>query len=236
MNISVIIPAINEEASIERAVRSGFQAGASEVIVADGGSNDATREIAASLGCRVITCPAGRASQQNHGAADAQGDILLFLHADCSLGTECIDQIRSATESSPNCYGGFRQKIDHPGRIYRMLESGNAQRIRILKLIYGDQGIFLPRQLFDELDGFADVPLMEDVILSRQLGRRSRPQLLPGPIQVGARRWVARGPIRQTVRNWSFLLGFALGVSPEALAKRYPRHDQAKDGLETEAD
>jgi hypothetical protein len=122
-----------------------------------------------------------------------------------------------------NC-GGFRQQIEAPQSIYRWLEWGNRLRIRWLGSAYGDQGIFVRREIYEASGGFPLVPLMEDVLLMRQLRRRYKVTLLPGPLHVSPRRWQANGPIRQTIRNWSLMTAFRCGVSPERLARFYRRH------------
>ena len=226
MRISVIIPTINESACITQAVQSCWLAGADEVIVADGGSTDDTATLAKQLGCQVVISSPGRGVQQNQGAARASGDVLLFLHADCMLGKDSLQQIRQqAAENNPSFFGGFQQDIPACGWIYRWFEWGNRSRIRRLGLIYGDQGIFLTRELFEENGGFPDIPLMEDVVLSRRLSLHGNALVLRGPLTVSPRRWEQNGPIRQTFRNWWFLTLFFLGKSPEELARRYRRHD-----------
>lgn len=227
MQLSIIIPAINEAAHIERAVASAWRAGAAQVIVADGGSGDGTAALAADAGAAIVACPAGRARQQNAGAKQAAGDVLLFLHADNWLAAGVADQIAKALAASRGMHGALRQRIDAAGPAYRMLERGNAERVRWLGLPYGDQAIFVRREAFEAAGGFLEVPLMEDVLLARQLRQRSWPLLLPGPVHVSPRRWQRHGIVRQTLRNWSLLAALALGVSPQRLAEHYRRHDTA---------
>ena len=205
VHISVIIPTINESQAISRAVESCWEAGADEIIVADGGSTDATILIAESLRCEVVISSPGRGVQQNRGASVATGNLFLFLHADCYLAPTCLDQIRQDRQSLEHLYGAFRQAIPNCDRIYRWIERGNAQRVKRLKMIYGDQGLFISRQLFQMVGGFPEIPLMEDVVISRQLSRHNVPQLLTGPLTISARRWERHGPIRQTLRNWALL-------------------------------
>ena len=226
MHISVIIPTINESQAISKAVKSCWEAGADEIIVADGGSTDATISIAKSLRCEVVISSPGRGVQQNHGASLASGNLFLFLHADCYLAPTCLDQIRQSRQSLDHLYGAFRQTIPNCGRIYRLIERGNAQRVKRLKMIYGDQGLFVSSQLFHLVGGFPEIPLMEDVAISRQLSRHAVPQLLSGPLTISPRRWERYGPIRQTLRNWTLLTRFFLGQSPESIARLYRRHDQ----------
>jgi len=227
MNISVIIPALNEQAHLERAVRSAWAIEPREVVVADGGSRDQTRQVAQQLGCQVLQTAAGRAGQQNAGAAAADGAVLLFLHADTWLSPEAGGQLRAALEDRRVLGGAFRQRIDSPAIVYRWLEWGNARRVQWLGWAYGDQGLFMRAEVFHELGGFPAVGLMEDLLLMKQFRRRRRwPVLLPGPIHVSPRRWERAGVVRQTLRNWSLVAALHLGVSPDHLASYYVRHDR----------
>jgi rSAM/selenodomain-associated transferase 2 len=222
--ISVIIPALNEAAHIARSVRSC--AGAEEILVVDGGSADETILCAAEAGATVIMSAPGRALQQNAGAKSATGDVLLFLHADNWLGPNCLSQIREATDDQRVHGGAFRQQIENTRWAYRALEWGDAARVRWRGIAYGDQALWLRRTTFNELGGFDEVPLLEDLLLMRRLRRRAWPKLLDGPVHVSARRWERHGVLRQTLRNWSILVRHALGASPQSLAASYRRHDR----------
>ena len=226
MKVSVVIPAINEARDIAEAVQSAWGAGAEQVIVADGGSQDRTREVASSAGCEVVDSPPGRGIQQNAGARRARGDVLLFLHADNRLGVETVRQVEAALDDSRFVGGYFRQRIRAAGVLFRCLERGNAVRAHWLRLPYGDQGLFVRRQAFQRMGGFPEIPLMEDVVFGRRLRSVGKLALLPGPLHVDARRWRRHGIVRQTFRNWCLLTLFKLGVSPTRLARRYRRHDQ----------
>jgi len=223
--VSVIIPALNESANIAAAVETARAAGVEQVIVSDGGSQDDTVEIAEKYGAQVVLSNPGRAIQQNAGAAEARGEILLFLHADCQLPADAVKQIGEVIADGQTSFGAFQQKIDAPGWPYRWLSSGNAARLRYLGLAYGDQGIFVKRELFQHVGGFPAEPLMEEVVLMKRLRKNGRPALLAGPLKVHARRWQSRGIVTQTLRNWCLLAAFQLGVSPRKLAQFYPRHD-----------
>ncbi len=228
MNVSVVIPCVNEQAHIESAIDSARLAGAAEVLVADGGSCDETEHLARAQAAVVVRSEPGRARQMNAAAKIATGDVLLFLHADCRLPPNAVAQIARAFDNPRHVWGAFRQRIEAAGWIYRVIESGNAERIRWRRLAYGDQAIFVRRNAFCEVGCFDPVPLMEDVLLSRKLSRLARPLLLAGPVQVSARRWVQCGPLRQTLRNWWLVTLFRCGVSPERLARMYRRHDAAE--------
>ena len=226
MRISVVIPAINEAARIERAIKSVQVAGFDEVIVVDGGSLDETPTYAARCGAIVVHGARGRAVQQNLGARHASGDVLLFLHADNWLEQNAGKQLRDCLDDPTVLGGAFRQHIDAAGFLYRLLERGNEARVRLRGMAYGDQAIFLRRATFDQLSGFPEVKLMEDLLLMRAFRSVGRPALLPGPVHVHPRRWQKRGVIRQTLCNWSLILGEKVGVSPNRLARFYPSHDQ----------
>ena len=225
MRLSILIPTLNEEETIGDAIRRasdlGEQIGLVEIIVADGGSEDATVEIATRLGVRVVSSLRGRGLQLRHASKYASGDVLLMLHADCWLDPEAASQISNSLQDGSIDAGAFRQHIDAQGMMYRALEWGNAFRARWLRTPYGDQGIFVRRELLNEVGGVPDLPLMEDVELARRLRRHTKFALLPGPLHVSARRWRRRGVARQTVKNWMVLGAYVSGVSAKRLAKWY---------------
>lgn len=224
VKLSVIIPTLNEAESIQRAIETSLALSPLEVIVADGGSTDDTVAIAQQLECEVIECPRGRASQQNAGAAAASGDVLLFLHADSWLAPEGRLQIERTLASTQIPGGAFFHRIDTDGLLFRLVEAGDALRVCSTRIAYGDQGIFLRREVFEALGGFPDVRLMEDVRLMKSLRDYGRLAFLPGPLHVSARRWQKHGAIRQTLRNWCLLTAEHLGVHPDHLADLYVPH------------
>lgn len=224
MKLSVIIPALNEAESIQRAIESSLALLPHEIIVADGGSTDETVAIAKRFDCHVIECSRGRALQQNTGAAASTGDVLLFLHADSWLVPEARQQIEQTLRSPRVPGGAFYHRIDANGILYRLVEAGDALRVCSTRIAYGDQGIFLRRKVFERLGGFPDIRLMEDVRLMKSLRDHGRLALLPGPLHVSARRWQKHGAIRQTLRNWCLLTAEQLGVHPNRLADLYIPH------------
>jgi rSAM/selenodomain-associated transferase 2 len=223
--VSIIIPVLNEAARVAQAIERAWATGPLEVIVEDGGSDDGTYEIAAAQPCRALRSKQGRGVQQNTGARQARGSVLLFLHADTWLAPDGVRQIQQACRDPAVRVGCFRQRIEADGFAYRLLERGNAFRALRLGLPYGDQGLFFRRWFFEELGGFPETPFMEDWQLMRRARRRTRPVLLPGPLYVSARRWQRHGIIRQTLRNWMLITAAMLGVSPDRLVQFY-RHER----------
>lgn len=220
-NISVVIPAINEEAEIGGAIESARQSGAGEIIVVDGGSTDRTIAVAKQFGAaKIVRSLPGRGIQLNAGAWMVSPDqqVIVFLHADNRLDQDCLRQICECPEA---IWGAFRQRIDSSARIYRWIEWGNAWRVRWRRIPFGDQAVFVRKRDFEQQGGFEEIPLMEDVAFARKMRRLAKPLLLEGPVTVNARRWQDRGPIRQTVRNWSIQIAYACGVKPERLRLWY---------------
>ena len=223
MRISVIIPALNEAKHIASAVTSAKQAGVWEIFVADGGSKDDTVVAGMGAGAKIVECPPGRAVQQNAAAQHATGEVLLFLHADSRLPTNAVKNITSALSQPANVAGAFHQQIEAPGWIYRCIELGNAWRVRLWSLPYGDQGIFVRREIFERVGGFPQSPLLEDLLLMQQLRRIGQVALIQGPIRTSARRWQQNGVIRQTLKNWWILAAARLGVPLERLRQIYEK-------------
>ena len=221
-SVSVIIPVLNEYESIPRAINSAWLAGANEVIAVDGGSTDGTLELLPGLNCQFVSSKPGRGTQIRLGAEQSRGDILFFVHADAVLHRDCITQIIDAMSvRQPATHGCFKQRIDKAGLAYRMIERGNTLRAKFFRMMYGDQGIFVRRDIYEQIDGVPDVQLMEDVIFSDRLKKIGRPKILQGPIVVNARRWQKRGPVRQTLFNWKLYWRFRFGSSPEEIAQSY---------------
>ena len=230
MKLSVVIPTLNEAAEITGCVESawgaaGTRMSVAEVVVADGGSVDGGARLAEDAGAAVVLGRRGRGEQLRAGVEATTGDVVLMLHADCRLPRGAGDQIARAIDRGARL-GFFRQKIDAPGAAYRWLEYGNLWRGRLLRLPYGDQSIFLRRDLLEEVGGVPGLPLMEDVALMQRARRLARPAVLPGPLRVSARRWKRHGVVRQTLRNWSLLAAFTMGVPAERLVRRYAVHQE----------
>lgn len=218
MRISVVIPALDEESNIEDCLRSVQSAGNAEVIVVDGGSTDATARIAQPF-AHLIRARRGRALQMNAGAHCATGEVLLFLHADSRLPPGALAAIRTALEDRRVVGGTFSLRFDGVHPLLRCYE--RFTRLRPIVFHYGDQGIFVRRDAFDALGGFAEVPLMEDVDFLRRLSRAGTVALLPSAVTTSSRRFVANGIVRQQLLNGVLLAAFHCGVSARRLAGWY---------------
>ena len=221
MRLSVIIPTLNEATDLARTLASVRAQKPYEVIVVDGGSTDATRTAAAAAD-RFLTAPRGRAVQMNAGAALATGDFFLFLHADCVLDEGALDQVERCLRSPHVAAGCFQMRIQADGILYRCIDACATARVRLTGLIYGDQGMFLRRDLFERVGGFPPLRLMEDIFLSRALQRQGRMVVAKSRIFVSPRRWQREGVIRQTLRNWMLTAWAATGIHPDRLAGYYP--------------
>ncbi len=228
--VSVVIPALNEAESVAAAVRSAREAGADEVIVVDGGSGDGTREAARNAAAAVLLSSPGRALQMNAGAEAACGEILLFLHADTTLPESAIAALRKTMERDDVLGGAFPVRLlvsPAAPRLRRAALRLTARmigvRARLFRAYTGDQAIFLRRDTFLEIGRYPEIPLMEDVELSRRLVRRGKTVLLPVPVTTSARRWESNGTARTILLMWGLRLAYLLGMSPERCAERYGR-------------
>jgi rSAM/selenodomain-associated transferase 2 len=221
VGVSLIIPTLNEENCLQETIRSLRRQGPKEIIVADGGSTDTTCRLAAAAN-RLVHAPRGRAAQMNAGAAVAAGDVLLFLHADCTLEDGALEEAEGCLRRRQVVAGCFRMEVEASGLLYRCIDFCATARVRLTGLVYGDQGLFLRRESFERLGGFPPLRLMEDVFLSRQLSRHGRMVVAARRIYVSPRRWERAGLVRQTLRNWTLTALAAAGVSPDRLARHYP--------------
>ena len=217
--ISIIVPALNEADQIGTTLRLLDGAGAVEIIVVDGGSSDGTAAIADSLGAQVLRGPANRGLQQNLGAAAASGEILLFLHADTRLPDDFAGQVRSILAKPGTVAGAFKFSLDATNHGLRLVERMVSIRCDLLGLPYGDQGLFVSKQAFEEAGRFADIPVMEDFDLVRRLKRLGRIQIAEGASVTSARRWLKEGVWRVTWKHQLCVLGYCLRVSPATLAR-----------------
>lgn len=224
MNISVIVPTLNEAALIQPCLQHlRDRAAKAEIIVADGGSSDGTPELAMALCDRVVHAKPGRAAQMNAGARAARGEILWFLHVDVILPIECLDEIETIM-SSPRVAGGFfRIRLPRSQIIYRLTDVFAHYAGLLLRMRCGDHGIFCRRTLFTELGGFPEVPLMEDVEFFRRLRRLGRVKHSRKRIVVSPRRYEAIGRTRLTFAYGLIATLYLCGASLPTLAAMYQR-------------
>ncbi len=223
IRISIIIPTLNEAANIANTLTSIQNASDAEIIVVDGGSNDETVALARSCGAKVIISPPGRAGQMNEGAAAAEGEVLIFLHADTRLPEGFEHHVHQVLAHPGVAAGAFELRIEAPLRRLRIIERIANLRSRKLQMPYGDQAIFLRADLFREVGGFPDMPIMEDFELIRRLRHRGRIIIAPAPAVTSARRWMNMGIWRTTLINQLAIIFYFLGVSPYRIAHWYNR-------------
>ena len=223
--ISIIIPVINEAANIKSTLATTQPSQNVEIIVVDGGSSDGTVEIVGNSGfpVKVIMANPGRGIQMNTGALAATGDILLFLHADTRLPPGFDTMIRQAVEISGIIAGAFILKIDAELASLRLVEKGVRWRSHFWQMPYGDQGIFLKREVFQAVGGFPELPIMEDFEFIRNLKRQGRIVTLPAPVITSARRWLKKGVWQTTFINQVVIVAYFFGVSPERIRSWYRR-------------
>lgn len=227
---SIIVPVLNEAAGIEQALRrlAPLRAQGAEVIVVDGGSSDATLALARPLADWVISAARGRAAQMNAGARWASGAALLFLHADTMLPAPAGPLLRRAL--ARRHWGRFEVAIDGAGPLLRLVAALMNLRSRLTGIATGDQAIFVRRDSFLALGGYAALPLMEDIEFCRRLKRLGPPANLRMRVVTSGRRWERYGVWRTILLMWRLRLAYFLGADPSALARIYHgrlegRHD-----------
>lgn len=221
--ISVIVPALNEAQQLARVLQRARQGQGSEIIVADGASQDETAAVGRRCGALVIQASRGRARQMNAGAAVASGDLLLFLHADTLLPRGYDAEVKRILQLPGVSCGAFRLQLAAALPSLRLIEALANWRTRRLQLPYGDQALFLRKVVFDELGGYPDLPIMEDFELVRLLRRRGRVVMAPLAACTSARRWQRLGPWKATLLNQLILAAYLSGVRPATLARWYAR-------------
>lgn len=221
LNISVIIPTLNEGKSLGRLLTSLHEYPELEIIVADGGSSDQTLEIAKYYSVRTVSSGPGRGRQQNKGASSASCDTLLFLHSDTFLPVNFPYHIASLLSLPDTAGGAFRLKIDDPGAGYRIIEWGANLRSSLFQMPYGDQAIFVSKHLFFKAGAFPDQMILEDVELVRRLKKFGRIRLAPSAVSTSPRRWQKLGLARTTLLNQVMLAGCLLKFDPEKLGRMY---------------
>lgn len=216
------MPALNEAAGIAATLHAlaPWRGAGDEVIVVDGGSHDGTAAQARAGADRVLAGPRGRARQMNAGAALASGEWLLFLHADTRLPPGARDAIDAAAQRGAR-WGRFDVRIEGRSRWLPLIAALMNRRSRLTGIATGDQAIFVQRAWFQQLGGYADQPLMEDIELSRRLRALARPACLRERVVTSGRRWETRGVWRTVWLMWTLRWRYWHGAAPEDLARAY---------------
>ena len=219
--LSIILPVLNEEASLPDVLArlQYLRQQGHEIIVVDGGSHDNSLMLAQQAADKVIVSQPGRAIQMNSGAELATGDILLFLHADTILPEE-VERILSEIEGD-TFWGRFDVRLSGRRFIFRIIEAMMNFRSRITSVATGDQAIFITTGLFEKAGGYPEIALMEDIAISKQLSRVSRPVCVSNRVVTSSRRWEDRGIIKTIFLMWKLRLYFFFGMSPQKISRMY---------------
>jgi rSAM/selenodomain-associated transferase 2 len=220
--LCIVVPVLDEAAHLAThlgALQHFRQRGA-RVVVVDGGSSDSSLAVAADLADLAFAAPQGRARQMNAGAAACSADLLLFLHADTRLPPDADTLVRAALRGRSD-WGRFDVAIDSPRPVMRVVEALMNLRSRWTGIATGDQAIFVRKDLFEQVGGFPDQPLMEDIALSTRLKRHGPPACLRARVTTSARRWERHGPWRTILLMWRLRAAYFLGADPAKLALRY---------------
>jgi rSAM/selenodomain-associated transferase 2 len=231
MTISVIIPTLNEERTIMGTLAHTAALGFDELIVVDGGSTDKTpalvesyrRNTQSSALCPIqwVTAQRGRASQMNEGAKASGGETILFLHADTKLPAEAKTKIETTLADQRIVGGRFDIQFDRPSIWGTIISRMMNWRSRLSGIATGDQALFVRRPIFEQMGGFADVPLMEDIDFSRRLKRKGATVALTATVTTSFRRWKQQGPLRTILLMWGLRFLYWMGVRPHTLNRWY---------------
>ena len=221
--ISIIIPTLNEAASIATTMKSAQACTGVEIIVADGRSSDGTGEMAKGLGARLLTITGGRAKQVNAGAKAASSEVLLFLHGDTRLPGGFDKHVMNLLTMPGTAAGAFTLGIDGPEIGLRIIEKLANFRSRVFQMPYGDQAIFLRASLFRSIGGFPEIPIMEDFVFMQRVKKEGRVVIAPIAVTTSSRRWKELGILKTTLINQAVLLAYFWGSDHERLARWYRR-------------
>ena len=229
--VTIIMPVLNEATQVEAGLEALYRCHMlNEVIVVDGGSDDATGDVVRRfIGCksqarsmfRFTVAPRSRALQMNAGAWKAKSDVLLFLHVDARLPNLAMDSVRDAIKRGAS-WGRFNMRLDDDAVICRIIESCMNMRSALTGIATGDQAIFVRHDVFRMLGGYASIPLMEDVEFCKRLKWAGPPALIRKQVRASTRRWRQHGIIRTVMLMWFLRLLYWLGVAPKTVARFYP--------------
>jgi len=228
--ISVIIPVLNDAAPLARLLAQLCKVSVPlEIVISDGGSHDTSAWVAEQFGVKFIRSPRGRGIQINRGAAESTGDVLWFLHADNMVGPAAPRALLEAMEVPGVVGGAFTFDLREPYWYRSLLNRAVRLRSCLMKLPFGDQGIFVRRSAFKMMEGFRPIPFLEDLDFVQRLRALGILALLQDPIGISGRRWEEEGFFRTTLRNWTVEIAYFLGVPPVRLAAWYQRTGTAPD-------
>ncbi|MGH1472261.1 MAG: TIGR04283 family arsenosugar biosynthesis glycosyltransferase [Cellvibrionaceae bacterium] len=224
MVLSIIIPVVNESATINT-VLTPLQALREkkliEIIVVDGGSDDDTVEQSVLLADTVLSSPKGRSLQMNIGADASTGDVLIFLHADTIVPEKYFSELKKIFNTKDNFWGFSSVELSGSHWFFRIIEKTINIRSRLTAVATGDQALFISRSLFFTVGRFPQIPLMEDVAISKLLRHIKRPCMLSSSVKTSSRRWEENGIFKTIALMWWLRASYFFGVSPENLAKKY---------------
>jgi rSAM/selenodomain-associated transferase 2 len=219
--ISIVIPTLNEAGSIVELIKDlRHQTKNTEIIIADGGSTDGTLEYDADL-ATVLQVPRGRAAQMNAGAAAATGTIVWFLHADCKPPADAEEMIHNALRDNQVVGGGFRWGLSGEKWYYGLVTMLAHVKNVFRRNLFGDMGIFVRAEVFREMNGYAEIPFLEDVEFNNRLKKRGKTVIINKIIYSSDRRLLVKGPMRTFVKNHIMKTAYKLGFSPKYLRKYY---------------
>lgn len=219
--VTIIVPIYNEERVLSKnIVYFNNLARQTELLFVDGGSTDRSVEIVSRIGS-LLHSGNGRSLQMNKGGFSAKGDILFFMHVDTIISPDTLLAIEVAINEKGFIGGCLTQRIDRDAFIYRLIEKQGNTRARIYKIFYGDQGIFVKRDVFEKMGGFPEVPIMEDVLFTQQLRKIGQTVILPDRIMISARRWEKKGLIRTMLLYNLIIILFWLKVPLHKIKQFY---------------
>jgi rSAM/selenodomain-associated transferase 2 len=222
-NLSVIIPALNEEKNIVELINYIKNENVkAEIIVSDGNSNDNTKEVASAAGVKIVSGSAGRGKQLNRGAEIASAPVLLFLHADSTLEKGALELlVKKMSEQEDKIGGCFKLKISSSNKLLNFISWSSNLRARYLNLIFGDQGIFIRKEYFYKIGGFPEIELMEDWEFSKKMAASGKLLYLEKNIFTSARRWENQGIFKTIILMHKIKILYKFGVNPKKLKKLY---------------
>ncbi len=226
--ISIIVPVLDDVSALHQLLDDldAIPAFDAERIVVDGGSTDGSFELAQRRVEVVVRAPTGRARQLAAGAARAHGKWLWMLHADSRVDASAWDALRRAVEPKDAAWGRFDVRLTGKHAAFRIIETLMNVRSRWSSICTGDQGIFVRRDLLELVDGIPDLPLMEDIELTKRLRRYAHPICIDSPLGVSPRRWQEHGIATTILLMWRLRLKYFFGVAPETLVQQYYRRDR----------